>query len=127
MEPQQVLSHAFDASFKSVSIKIVTDTFSPYEKTMISDQSPQYNVEPILDQNLTINSFNMNINSHQPNNSEIFRFEIPGFKIIIIPVPSPIENLNVQDDLNNISSNIIINNPQTEFNESFSNDNNFSG
>ena len=81
--------------------------------------------EQILDQNLplstnNISSYNTTINSPQPpSNPEIFSFDIPGFKIIVIPV----------------SSNIITNNPQTQFqqfqqqnplNESFNN-HNFSG
>src|SRR6266542_1711013 len=61
--------------------------------------------EQILDQNLplstnNISSYNTTINSPQPpSNPEIFSFDIPSFKIIIIPV----------------SSNIITNNSQNQF------------
>ncbi len=100
---------------------------SPYADSISSmfdastSHAPHIN-EQILEQNLSqstnnISSYNMTINSPQPpSNPEIFSFDIPGFKIIIIPV----------------SSNIITNNSQNQFqqqnplNESFNN-HNFSG
>src|ERR1044072_7062684 len=39
----------------------------------------------------------LNTNFSQSNNSEIFRFEIPGFKIIVIPTSSPFANLTNLD------------------------------
>ncbi|CAG8476504.1 6894_t:CDS:1 [Funneliformis caledonium] len=48
------------------------------------------------------------------SNTNIFSFDIPGFKIIIIPV-------------DNNSSNNFINNSQSQFQQSFNNCNNFSG
>lgn len=79
-------------------------------------------------QNIPI-SPNMNV-----NHPEIFRFDIPGFQIVIIPVSSPLaclNNLNMQDQfqhdhtyLNYSSPNIITNNSQPQFQQS--NYNNFS-
>ena len=74
---------------------------------------PQYN-----NQNNPMPSTN-NISSNPLLNlpqSGIFRFDIPGFKIIVVPVTS-IVNLNIQDVgfcLDDSSSNIT-NNPQTQF------------
>ncbi len=79
----------------------------------VSSHIPQYN------QNNPTPSTN-NISSNPLLNlpqSGIFRFDIPGFKIIVIPVTPSIENLNVQDVgfyLDDSSSNIT-NNPQTRF------------
>jgi hypothetical protein len=62
-----------------------------------ASHAPQYIEQQILYQNSpppianissSLNSLNV-VNSSQANNSEIFGFDIPGFKIIIIPVSSP--------------------------------------
>ncbi len=77
----------------------------------VSSHIPQYN------QNNPTPSTN-NISSNPLLNlpqSGIFRFDIPGFKIIVVPVTS-IVNLNIQDVgfcLDDSSSNIT-NNPQTQ-------------
>ncbi|CAG8634798.1 15357_t:CDS:1 [Funneliformis caledonium] len=64
-----------------------------------------------VDPPLSVNNIPfLNSNPLQPNHN-IFSFNIPGFKIIIIPV----------------DSNIITNNPQTQFQQSFNNYNSFSG
>ena len=67
-------------------------------------------------------SLNMNANFPGTNHPEIFRFDIPGFQIVVIPV-SPINNLNMQNQfqhnhtyLNYTSSNI--NDSQTQFQQS---------
>ena len=76
----------------------------------VSSHIPQYNDPPPSN-----SSFNL-LNANSPQ-SGIFRFDIPGFKIIVIPVTPSIENLNVQDVgfyLDDSSSNIT-NNPQTRF------------
>ncbi|CAG8689849.1 426_t:CDS:1 [Funneliformis mosseae] len=80
---------------------------------------------PPLFNNYT-SSLNMATNPPPQSNSGIFKFEIPGFRIIVIPISS-IENLNVQEDqycLDNSSPNINANNSQTQFQQSY-NYNNF--
>ena len=84
------------------------------------------------------------INFPQINNPEIFRFEIPGFKIVVVPTTlttspcSNLTNLNMQNHLQDHTfSNIITYNSQSQFqqqqrnsldvNESFINFNNFRG
>ncbi|GBB95793.1 hypothetical protein RclHR1_02610030 [Rhizophagus clarus] len=90
--------------------------------------APQYNSYSYP----SLNSINM-----IPNSSEVFRFEIPGFKIIIIPNSSPYSSLYT--NLDNLDQprqvftppNIVIDNSQTQLqqnsNESFINFNNFHG
>jgi hypothetical protein len=61
------------------------------------------------------------VNSFQTN-SEIFRFEIPGFKIIItcIPTTSSLVNLDMQNQFQqNYSSNIVNDNSQTQFQQDY--------
>ncbi|CAG8525725.1 11028_t:CDS:2, partial [Funneliformis caledonium] len=58
----------------------------------------------------TNNNSLFNANS-QSNNPEIFRFHIPGFKILVIP---DFENLNM-NNTSYTSVNNITNNPQTQF------------
>ncbi|PKY56436.1 hypothetical protein RhiirA4_507246 [Rhizophagus irregularis] len=48
----------------------------------------QNSPQPIGNVSSPPNSLNM-VNSTQANNSEIFGFDIPGFKIITIPISSP--------------------------------------
>ncbi|CAB4397540.1 unnamed protein product [Rhizophagus irregularis] len=84
-----------------------------------------------------LSSLNMIYNSSQ-SHSEVFRFEIPGFKIIIIPNSSPhsslyanLDNLDIQNQSQQAftSPNVVIDNSQIQFqqdsNESFTNSNNF--
>jgi len=86
---------------------------------------PQYTSSHV---SLPLNSPNMiTTNPSQTNHSEILRFEIPGFKIIIIPTSSPTPplygNLNNLDTQNQFqqdyaSSNVVADNsnPQIQFN-----------
>src|SRR5207248_5837895 len=81
---------------------------------------------------IPLNSLNSMIAN--PSQSEIFRFEIPGVRIIVIPTSSPFANLTdldaqnlFQQDYTNYSNNIFTDNLQQQnSNESF-NFNNFSG
>ncbi|PKY59427.1 hypothetical protein RhiirA4_515280 [Rhizophagus irregularis] len=43
-----------------------------------------------------INSFNMN--SLNPSQSEILSFDIPGYKIIVIPFPYPLNSFNMNSN-----------------------------
>jgi hypothetical protein len=52
-------------------------------------QAPQYSTS------------SLNTNSSQANNSEIFQFEIPGFKIFVVPTSSPFANLTNLDTMQN--------------------------
>jgi hypothetical protein len=97
-----------------------------------SQYTPQYNSYDISP---PFSSPNMIPNSFQ-NHSEVFRFEIPGFKIIIIPNFSPnssnLDNLDTQNQSQVFTSpNIATDNSQTRFqqnsNESLTNINNFNG
>ncbi|CAI2166890.1 5733_t:CDS:1 [Funneliformis geosporum] len=72
---------------------------------------------------MSTNNISLNVmatNLPPQSNSGIFRFEIPGFRIIVIPI----ENINVQEEqsyLNNSSPNINTNNPQSQFQQAFHN------
>src|SRR6266540_5376089 len=100
-------SHSYIDSFNATN----DISPSPYEDSISSSTSYAPHIghtnEQILDQNLPLSTnnnislHNTTINSPQPpSNPEIFSFDIPGFKIIVIPVSS---------------SNVITNNPQTQF------------
>ncbi|CAG8560868.1 14189_t:CDS:1 [Funneliformis mosseae] len=80
---------------------------------------------PSLSTNYT-SLLNMATNPPPQSNPGIFKFEIPGFRIIVIPISS-IENLNVQEDqyyMDNSFPNINANNSQPQFQQSY-NYNNF--
>jgi hypothetical protein len=69
------------------------------------------------------NSLNMVTNSFQINHSDVFKFEIPGFKIVIIPTfstTSSYTNLNNFDEQNQFqqgyTSTVDVHNSQTQFN-----------
>jgi len=87
-------------------------------------------------QNIPHSSSSESLNTAIANNS--YHFEIPGFKIIIIPTTTttPYANLNNSNTQNqfqqdNVPLNIVTNNSQIQFqqnsNESFINFNNFRG
>lgn len=72
-----------------------------------------------------LNSLNMITNSSQINRSDIFKFEIPGFKIVVIPTSSttssPYTNLNNFDTQNQVQQGytspiVDTHNSQTQFN-----------
>ncbi|RIA95120.1 hypothetical protein C1645_758229 [Glomus cerebriforme] len=125
---------------------ITTDNFvnNEYLSSSHAPQYTNYNVDQNLVQNPSQTIQNMSspsfLNSCQTN--EIFRFEIPGFKIFIVPTSptsptpsSPIVNLNnnmQNQDLNyfdSSSSNIVTDDSKTQFqldsNGSFIDFNNF--
>ncbi|CAG8491386.1 13614_t:CDS:1 [Funneliformis mosseae] len=83
----------------------------PYPSTFPS-HAGHANANPPPSAN-NISFINMATNTIQSNNN-IFSFDIPGFKIIIIPV-------------DNSSSNNVINNSQYQLQQPFNNCNNFSG
>ncbi|GBC10656.1 hypothetical protein RclHR1_00980033 [Rhizophagus clarus] len=112
----------------------VGDEHATTRTTQPSPYAPQYNSHNSYDNydnSFQLNSFNMIPNSSQ-SHSEVFRFEIPGFKIIIIPNSSPysslytnLDNLDAQIQSQQVftSPNIVIDNSQTQLqqnsNESF--------
>ncbi|RIA93016.1 hypothetical protein C1645_874376 [Glomus cerebriforme] len=67
------------------------NTTSSYS-TVASLYDPQYDhpQQPIVDTSSPLNSFNMT--TINPSHSEILSFDIPGFKIIIIPTSSQQDN-----------------------------------
>ncbi|PKB99120.1 hypothetical protein RhiirA5_505876 [Rhizophagus irregularis] len=73
--------------------------------------APQYNSP--LDDIQFQNNFS-SVNSPQPDNSEIFRLNIPGFKIIVIPNSVNLANLDLQNLFPQDSNpNIVTENSQT--------------
>ncbi|GBB84884.1 hypothetical protein RclHR1_11470005 [Rhizophagus clarus] len=85
------------ATFSYISNQYTTSTNSTTQhySTTTSSYTPQY-----IGHNVNYNSsqFIQNVspqfNFPQTNNSQLFRFEIPGFEIIIIPTSSSFVNLN---------------------------------
>ncbi|RGB43896.1 hypothetical protein C1646_749104 [Rhizophagus diaphanus] len=85
---------------------------------------PQYTSHTSHDSHITspLNSLNMITNSSQINRSDIFKFEIPGFKIVVIPTSSTISssyaNLNNFDTQNQVHTSPIVDshNSQNQFN-----------
>jgi hypothetical protein len=81
------------AMFYNQYTTTTTSTTQYYSTT--SSYAPQY-IDNYVNQNTP--QFNQNIPPPQTNNSQIFRFEIPGFKIIIVPTSSSsFVNLNNLD------------------------------
>ncbi|CAB4427334.1 unnamed protein product [Rhizophagus irregularis] len=63
---------------------------------------------------------NQLVNSPQPDNSEIFRLSIPGFKIIVIPNSVNLANLDLQNLFPQDSTpNIVTENLQTHSQNTF--------
>ncbi|RIA98582.1 hypothetical protein C1645_812646 [Glomus cerebriforme] len=92
------------------------------QTTQPSSYTPQYTGDQHQSISLPVESLNMIANnSYQTNPFEIFRFEIPGFKIIIIPTISSYVNLNNLDMQNqlqpdhHLTTNIFTDNSQTQF------------
>ncbi|CAB5216736.1 unnamed protein product [Rhizophagus irregularis] len=78
---------------------------------------PQYNSP--LDDIQSQNNYS-SVNSPQPNNSEIFKLSIPGFKIIVIPNSVNLANLDLQNLFPQDSTpNIVTENSQTLFQNTF--------
>lgn len=73
-----------------------TSTISSY----VPDQYPMQHVQNIP---IQVTPLNMNVNFSQTNRSEVFRFDIPGFQIIVIPVSSPSNNSDMLNHSPSIS------------------------
>ncbi|CAB4427070.1 unnamed protein product [Rhizophagus irregularis] len=79
-----------------------------------SYHAPQYNFPLLYD--IQQNNFN----TPQTDNSEIFRFNIPGFKIIVIPNSVNLANLDLQNLFPQDSNpNIVTENSQTHSQNTF--------
>ncbi|RIA82761.1 hypothetical protein C1645_834868 [Glomus cerebriforme] len=107
-------------TFSFLNNEHVISTTQSYS-TITSSYAPQY-IDHNVNQNPPqyIQNTSQPLNFPQTNNSQIFRFEVPGFKIIIIPTTSSIlTSLDMQIESHNVSfSNNTTDNSQTQFRSS---------
>ncbi|GBC10651.1 hypothetical protein RclHR1_00980028 [Rhizophagus clarus] len=117
----------------------VSDEYATTRTTQPLAHTPQHDSYNSYDIPFSINSLNMIPNSSQ-SHSRVFKFEVPGYKIIIMPNSSPysslytnLDNLDTQIQSQQVftSPKIVVDNSQTQLqqnsNESFNNFSNLHG
>jgi hypothetical protein len=144
---QQLSSNALNSNL-SISYDIPTlYAANNYEQQSMSSSINNEHATLTVTQSYPINLSNSSYSQQQSNyyvnspplnfnNSGIFRFEIPGFEIFVIPTSNS-TNLSMQNQFqqDHAYQNIITNNPQTQsqqqssldVNDSFIDSNNFRG
>jgi hypothetical protein len=91
-------STAEDSAFYTTSNYEQQPENSAFSFPNNGNAQPLSNAQQYADQNISspFNPINTTI-ANSSQTAEVFRFEIPGFKIIIIPTSSSLANLDVQD------------------------------
>ncbi|CAB4395010.1 unnamed protein product [Rhizophagus irregularis] len=112
---ETMTAYTTNKEFSFTDNQLGTSTHQYYHPTFTTSYyTPQHNSPLQFQNNFT------SINSPQMGNSEIFRLNIPGFKIIVIPNSVNLVNLDLQNIFQqDPNPNIVTENPQTDFQNTF--------
>ncbi|CAB4427074.1 unnamed protein product [Rhizophagus irregularis] len=115
----ETITYTTNEEFSFTDNQLGTSTQYYHPTFTTSYYAPQHNSP--LDDIQFQNNF-ISLNSPQMDNSEIFRLNIPGFKIIVIPNSVNLANLDLQNLFQQDPNPNVVNvteNPQTDFQNTF--------